>query len=379
MSPEVGAQPTGSGADRLRAYVRSAVLPMVEEWEAEGRVPVEVYRELCRSDMLVRAVSADFSPSAELEVLADALVGVRSLGTTFTVLAGFLQPRALLQALEGEGIARPAWADTLGQGRLVATAFADWLWAVGRREAPSAVTAVRRGSSLYLRGTCAPVLNLPHADDLILAASCEGRPCLVRLPLHTSPRGLVVGRVNTTGLRTAALGRVRLDDCAVDLECVVVNGRVTRSAFLRALALTRLVFSRTLLTYARTAFHSTLQWAAERQLGARSLSHMQVVRHRVADLLAAYEIAAAFLEEATRRSGADPVAWHDAALLAQMNAVTSAQHLSAWSVQFLGGRGFLNEYWVSGAYRDCLDPLPYLGAYQEIRSYLAEALPEVSL
>jgi alkylation response protein AidB-like acyl-CoA dehydrogenase len=153
------------------------------------------------------------------------------------------------------------------------------------------------------------------------------------------------------GLRAAALAEVRLDGCVVDAECVLPAGAAEMDA---ALAEERLLLATAVVAAADRVMRGTLAFAATRSFGpGQVLGDQQAVRHRLADLMADLEIAAAFGREGAGDllRGALAPARAAAVMLVAMDA---GRRIAEGCMQLMGARGFMADHPAARLYRDLL-------------------------
>ncbi|HEX8695756.1 MAG TPA: acyl-CoA dehydrogenase family protein [Longimicrobium sp.] len=333
--------PTCPARSAAATFVRDHVALRVEAWERERAAPFAEVRALGRAGLLPAAEDA----AGRLE-LADALGRAGSLGTAATLLHAVGAPLLLLDRHAG-----PAVQARVLTPMLAGEAVGCVAWA---REGDG-VRAQRLGESggLRLDGVLGAVLNAPGADWVIVPLELvpgagTGALAVVSLAdpgVSIVPRGAV-------GLHAAALGEVRLDGCLVDPAQRVFAAGAPGIA--GALAEERLLLATAVVAAAEEVLRRTLAFAGTRAFGpGRVLGDQQAVRHRLADLMADLEIAAAFAGEAADACLRDALAPPRAAAL-MLVTVDAALRVAEGCMQLMGARGFMADHPASHLYRDLL-------------------------
>lgn len=199
------------------------------------------------------------------------LLGSGVLATRAVLLAGSSDDcqRLLPDLAEGTHTAALAWAD--GQGR----------W----RTDGSDVHAVPDAEGWRLSGTSTLVLDLHHAQVLLVVATTDAGPAV----FEVDPTTAGVERTRTPGLDpTLDFGRLTLQHAAAtrlsggrDAETTVRNLHAEAAIAVTALQ----------LGGAQSALDRTVAHLMEREQFGRPLGSFQALKHRVADMLVAVETA----------------------------------------------------------------------------------------
>jgi alkylation response protein AidB-like acyl-CoA dehydrogenase len=326
------------------AFVRTRVAPAAEAWEARGEMPIGLATDLAAA--AAARMGAGDDGFAARRALAEELGAVDSLGAAAALLHVSGALRGLLPLLSPLARERLRIGETCG-----ALAFTT---------AEGSAVVSRPGASLRVDGFVPAVLGVPGAHWLAVPArreTADHGPVLVLLP--ASAPGAAITRIETVGLRAAPLGEVRLDGCAVE-PWQVVAGPVPR-LLESALADERLLLAALASAAAGRCLRRTLAFAGTRPFApGQVLGELAVVRHRLADLTAAHEIAAALEREAASERLAGAVAPSRAASVAWV-CVDALRRVAEGCMQLLGARGFMDDHPVSRAYRDAVT-LPLLPA-----------------
>jgi alkylation response protein AidB-like acyl-CoA dehydrogenase len=304
----------------------------VDGWEAARAVPFDAARELRR------AGPAGFGARMEL---AAALGGTGSLGTAATVLHATGAPLLLLQRY-ASGAARERFlAPALAGEACGAVAFAS----------PAACTLRPHARGGWeLDGAIHRVAGVAGADFVIVPTHVHGGGDAL-VVVATDAAGVTATRRATAGLHTAALGELHFTRCRVDAEHGLAAG-AAEAAREDALADERLLLAAAIVAVTQRALHGALAFVGGREFGAgQLLGGQQAVRHRLADLMADHELAAALVraEGAARRDGGSA-----RAAMALLVSTEAARRVVEGCMQLQGARGFMAAHPATRAYRDLL-------------------------
>ena len=330
--------------DEVRRFVASELHPHADRWERRGRLP--------RRALTACAARGWFAldPWGQA-VLAEELPRCDSLGLALSV---FVQANLIAPMLRelGSPAQQRDWLEPLLRGRALGAL------AVSEPDAGSDVAALqttgrRRGTSLILDGTKTYITNAAAADVMIVAARTEGDGLaglsLVLVPRAT--RGLRIEPLKTLGLTTSAMGRLTLTRCRVPARNLLGRPGGGFGYIQQALNRERLFGGVAAVAWASYALERAIVWTKRRRAFGRPLSHLQAIRHQIAECAIALE-AARQLNYATL---AQWVAGREVSKEIAMIKVFSyeaAQRVIERCLQLHGGAGFLADHWTSRFYRD---------------------------
>lgn len=187
------------------------------------------------------------------------------------------------------------------------------------------------------------------------------------LEIELGAPGVSIAPSGELGLVAARLGTITLSSVKVN---PAARNRLT-PALLETLTIRhRLRMARALLFWSGELLATTFRFIGKRAFRDSVLATQQVVRHTIANLSTAHRTLAAQLRSA-RVEDADQalrVTWLCESLFALVPTLVKACQ------QLHGGRGFLNEHWVSRAYRDSRGLARLLGTRTALRDAQREAL-----
>ncbi|HET6229939.1 MAG TPA: acyl-CoA dehydrogenase family protein [Longimicrobiaceae bacterium] len=336
---------------RIAEVVREHVAPLADAWERERVVPYAAARALARARLLpVRAHDAAEAMRRRLE-LAALLGRTGSLGTALTVLHAVSAPLAVLERLAC-GTARELFLEPARAGDACgAVAFpVDGARRISLRTVDGGVE---------MDGVVDCVAGAAGADFVLVAARFADAvdagtgDADALVAVRTDEPGVTVDRRATVGLHTAALGPVRLERCRVDAAQVARGPRVA-AALADAAADERLLLATAVIAAMDATLRRTLAFVGTRAFGPGVvLGDQQAVRHRLADLMAEHDVAAAFQAEvaAARLIGTPD---HARCAMLAIVAAEAAQKVVEGCMQLSGARGFMEDDPATRIYRDLL-------------------------
>jgi citronellyl-CoA dehydrogenase len=353
--------------DQFRAMVRGVVEneinPYVDEWEAAGTFPAhELFPKLGKLGLLglqfdpaFGGQGADHSFTMVLcEELgrADAAgipmaIGVQAVMAT-TALARYgsdeLRNTYLRPAISGEAVVSIAVTEP----------------EAGSDVAGIKTRAVRDGDDWVITGRKIYITNGTQADWVCLLARTEdpdpeigGFNGMSLIVVPTDRPGFRVERpLHKLGNRCSDTAELVLDRVRVPVSNTI--GEPGHGFFLQMDQFTdeRLIGAYLVWPAAEKALARTADYLRERHAFGRPLSANQHLRYRMAELDAQVDLLKEYCRSAAQAylDGADDV--HRRATIAKLTAGRLAREVADTAVQYHGGLGYMEDYWVARYFRD---------------------------
>jgi acyl-CoA dehydrogenase len=322
------------------------------EAAAEGRIHTELWTRLSRDVGVVGLAAAEQwggsgATFAELAVVLEA--SGRSL-TAVPLLGSWLAVEAIVRT--GDRSAAETWLPALIAGsRSGAVAWPD-----------SLPQAVADGDRWLLSGDLELIVDAVAADVLAVPAASPDGPILAIAGLE----GVRRWQQESLDL-TRQIGRLRLD--GTPARSLELDGPVPEfMESLRDLAVTALACEQ--LGVAEQALADAVAYAREREQFGRAIGSFQAVKHLLADMATATDLARSLVEHAIWAASEHPEGLRAAAAMAQLQATRAACFVSAESVQIHGGIGFSWEHPAHLYFRKARSNATILGD----RSFFSERL-----
>jgi alkylation response protein AidB-like acyl-CoA dehydrogenase len=229
------------------------------------------------------------------------------------------------------------------------------------------VRASGDGAEATLTGEVAPVLNGAQAAVLLVpAVSGDGDVAIYLVDAGAS--GLTRARLTAVD-HTRALARIRLDDTPG--RALAGNAAVALAA---AADLANLALAAEQCGAMAACLTMTSEYAKLRVAFGQPIGAFQAVKHRLADMETAWELAHAALREAARTADEDPGSFPAAASVARV--LTSGPYFTAAAdtIQLHGGIGFTWEHDAHLYYKNALSGKVLLGGAGDQLDRLAATL-----
>jgi alkylation response protein AidB-like acyl-CoA dehydrogenase len=289
--------------------------------------------------------------------------------------AGYSALSVALTELGANLVASPLVASALAAGTLLhlgdEAAQADLLPGLASGELIGSLAALTADGTVTatgdaLTGEVAPVLNGAQAGVLLVPAVRDGAPVI--FAVEAGAAGLSVTPLPSTD-PSRALAAVRLDGTP---GRALAGDAAAALAFAAALA--DLALASEQLGATKACLEMTTDYAQIRIAFGRPIGAFQGVKHKLADMATAWELAHALVRDAARAADERPADFPTAAAAARV--LTSAPYFEAASatVRLHGGIGFTWEHDAHLYYKNAMAGEVLFGTPDEQLDRLAAAL-----
>jgi alkylation response protein AidB-like acyl-CoA dehydrogenase len=331
--------------DTVRKVFAEALTPHMDEHEANGIVPRDVWKKMGDAGMLCMTVKEengglglDFGFNC---VLTEEL---SYLGSS----AGFtLQNDITANYFErlGNPEQRAKYLPGMVSGDII-TAIAMTEPGAGSDLQGIRTTAKKDGAGYVLNGHKAVVIGAPWASHLIVTARTGGerrdRSGVSVFVLPKDTAGITTRDYETVDGRRAS--EVYFENVAVPAEALI-------GAEGEGLALIELVTDEAIAALCaeacgamKVAHAMTVEYSRQRKQFGVPIGSFQVLQHRMVDMYTAYETAVSLTYLATLRLGSDERERKRAVSAAKVGVGQSARLIGQEAVQIHGGNGVTDEY-----------------------------------
>jgi acyl-CoA dehydrogenase len=344
----------------VRALVEKEVVPHVDAWEEEGRIPRTFWRRLGELGLLglefptqYGGGGGDFLSSV---VLGEEMARCRSGGVAFSVLVHTDMSSPWLTRFGTEAQKR-AYLPGIVSGKTVC-ALGITEPGTGSDMAGIATRAVREGDRYLLTGSKIFITNGVHGDLYFIAArtsagTAERRHAGISMFLVERgwPGFTVSRRLDKMGMRASDTAELSLQECPVPAANLLGEEGRGFHQLAAGLQRERIMAAVLALSGAGQALEDTTAYLRERHAFDGPLTGKQVLRHRVADMATEIEAARHLVHHAAALYGAgeDCVT---AVSMAKLFATEVANRVAYQAVQLHGGYGYMREFPVERFFRD---------------------------
>jgi len=343
---------------RVRAFVEQHLTPHADAWEEAGAFPRSVFHDLAREGLLGLTHPREYGGQA-LDfgynvVLAEELPRSKMMGLALSVIAqtNIFPPllatlgteeqkqEFLVPAIRGEKIGGVASSEPAGGSDVVRAIQC---------------TAVEDGDFWVVTGEKKWITNGPIADFLILLVRTRPEHTINSLSLLIVPTDTPGFRVKETirklGMRTSPTGWLAFDGCRVPKRYRLGKPNLGYFYVARNILEERLVGGVSGVAVAGLVLHETIAYLQQRAAFGTTLSQLQAVRHRIAELAAEVESGRRFVHSICESYRDGRVEAKEICMI-KFHVFEMVQRVVERCLQLQGGQGFLEENWMTRVFRD---------------------------
>jgi len=365
-------------ADSVREFAQERIRPHVQAFEAAGRYPPELFRELAELGLMgMTAPEEHGGAGADYVSYALALMEIAAAdGALSTILS--IQNSLMVSALLKDGSPeqqRRFLPDLIG-GRMIG-AFALTETDAGSDAAAIRTRATKVDNGYVLNGSKQFITSGKIAGLALVFAVTDPdarKKGISAFLVPTDRPGYVVDKVeHKLGQLASDTCGLRFDDLRIESELRLgAEGQGYRIA-LANLEAGRIGIAAQSIGMAQAALQIAAAYAKERRSMGKAIIEHQAVGFRLADLAARLEAARQLVLHAASIKDTGAPCLKEASM-AKLVASETAEAVCSGAIQTLGGYGYLEEFGLAKIYRDVRVCQIYEGTSDIQRMVIARSL-----
>jgi len=342
----------------VRKFVEERFTPNANEWEQQGAFPVTVFRDLGTAGLLgithepkYGGRGLDFGYNV---ALAEELPRSRMMGLSLSIIAQTNIFPPLLASLGTQEQKEQFLAPAIRGDKIGCVASTE---PSGGSDVVRAIqcTAESDGDFWVITGEKKFITNGPIADFVIALVRTRPEVGTNSLTLIIVPTDIPGFRVKAVlrklGMHTSPTGWLEFDHCRVPKRLTLGKPNLGYFYVSRNILEERLVGGASAAALARLVLDDTIRYLKHRVLFQRPLSEMQAVRHRVAEMAAEIEMSTRFVHSVCETYRDGKVEAKEICMI-KFEVFEMVQRVIERCLQLHGGFGFLEENWMTRAFRD---------------------------
>lgn len=360
-----------------RRFMEQEVAPHADQWEAERRIPRDVWRRMGEQGYLgvtmperVGGGGADlFFGLAFLEELPRSRMG----GFTAAVT---VHAYIALNALLHHG------TDALRERYVVPALTGEKLAAIcisepntGSDVAAIQTTATRDGDAWVINGAKTWITNGVYADFHVVACKTDrdaGAKGISLIVVDAATPGVSATKLNKMGWHSSDTAEIAYEGVRVPAGNLIGEVNAGFRYIMETFAIERLSTASTAIGGCDVALEETLKYMASREAFGRPINQFQALRHRLADLYAELE-AVRHLSYHTAWLHQQGLSAVKQSSMCKLLASELHKRVVDECLQFFGGFGYVEEYPMARFYRDARVETIVAGTSEIMREIIARA------
>jgi acyl-CoA dehydrogenase len=363
--------------DTVRRFIERECLPHIDQWEAEGRTPPEIWRKAGEAGLLMASAPAEYGGGganfAYDAIIIDELNRRGAHGFLITVQNAVFGPYLVGLGSEAQ---KHRWIPKLASGELIgAVAMSEP--GAGSDLRAIKTTAKRDGDSFIINGQ-KTFTTLGHQADLVMVAcrtSNDLRNGISLFFVEADRPGFSRGRkLDKIGLNIHATAELFFENVRVPAENLIGQEEGRGMAQLTMnLAQERLVVAIEGAAMIARALTETIAYVKQRKAFGKTVLDFQNTKFVLADCATEATIASTFVSDCIRRHLAGELDAITAAMAKLWVSETQGKVVDR-CLQLFGGYGYMNEYPIARMFRDARVSRIYGGTSEIMRLIIGRAL-----
>ena len=339
----------------LQDFVQTEIIPNVDVWEEEGRIPRDVYKKL--GDMGFFGIGFD-EKYGGLEtdffyriILIEELNKCYSGGTAAALLGHSLLALEHIQEQGSKRLKEIYLKPGISGDKIGCLAITEPH--AGSDVAALLTKANKEGDYYIVNGSKTFITNGVYSD-FIVAAVRTGEPGyggISMLVIDRNTDGVSATPLKKLGWHASDTGEIAFDNVKVPIENLIGEENQGFYYIMQRFELERMVLAIGAISACDQSMEYALQYMSERKAFGRSINKFQELRHRIAQMASEIESCRSFNYAICQAysKGEDVT---DACAMAKMLCTELSDRVSYNCLQFLGGYGYMEEYKMARLFRD---------------------------
>jgi len=365
--------------DSVRSFYAKHVYPSYEQWEKDGQIDREVWREAGRAGLLGTDVPEEYGGGGMADYRFNAIIGEESNrestpGFGITLHNDVVAPYLLELATDEQ---RQRWLPGFCSGEIV-TAIAMTEPGTGSDLQGIRTTAREDGDSFVLSGSKIFITNGILADLVIVVARTEddapGSKALSLLVVERGAEGFERGRnLDKIGLKSQDTAELFFDNVRVPKDNLL--GERARGFYhlMSNLPQERLSICVSAMGAIEGMIAHTLEYVKGRKAFGQTVGSFQNTRFELADMVTQAQVARSHLSAMITAHNARELTAVDAAG-AKAWFTRLQNQIADRCLQLHGGYGYMNEYPIARYFRDGRVQSIYGGTNEIMREIVGRSL-----
>lgn len=339
----------------LRDFLDKEVVPFVDQWEIEQRVPKEIFLKFGEMGFFGLTQEEKYGGS-NLDFWYD-VIFIEEISKSNS--GGFgasisAHPYLSMSHLKHEA------SDALKEKYLPKAISGEWHGALAITEphagsdvAGIKTTAVRDGDEYVINGSKCFITNGVSADYIVVACktASTGSSGISMILVDGNAIGLSKNNLHKLGWKASDTAELAFDNVRVPVSNLLGEENKGFYYIMQRFELERLTLALGAISSSEWAIEYTLQYMNERKAFGRTINKFQVLRHRIAQLSAELESVKTFTYHICKMH-ADKNYCVKEASMAKLLATELSDKVAYQCLQMFGGYGYMEEYKIARFFRD---------------------------
>jgi alkylation response protein AidB-like acyl-CoA dehydrogenase len=360
----------------VRSFMEDEVAPHADEWEANRRIPKDIWRRMGEMGFLGLTHPEQYGGAA-----ADAFYAMIFCEEVARSRMGGFTAAVIVQEFIATSAILKQGTEAMKQAYLVPSISGEKVGAIAISEpdagsdvAALRTSAVRDGDHYVINGAKTWITNGTYGDFYVVAVKTDkdaGSAGISLIAMESNLPGITASKLRKMGLHCSDTAEIAFENVRVPVENLIGHENLGFYYIMQTFVIERLTLAATCVGACDMMLDETLKYMEERQAFGKPINKFQALRHRLADLFAEVEAARQLVYH---------TAWlyengHEAVKESSMAKMLTAElqkKVADECLQMFGGFGYVEEYTIERAYRDARVSTIVAGTTEIMREIIAK-------
>jgi len=340
----------------LKDFLQKEVVPHIDQWEEQQRIPKEIWKKF--GDMGYMGLNYPEELGGSNVDFFYSVIFCEELSKLFS--GGFAVTPSVIQFMSTPYIFKHG-SDFLKEKYLRPTIAGDLVSCIGITE-PGAgsdvqniqTKAIKNGDHYIVNGQKTFITNGVYGDYVVAVVKTNpdaGASGVSLLVIDLKSEGISANKLKKLGWHASDTAELFFDNVKVPVENLIGEEGQGFIYLMGGLQLERLVGAVAAVAGCEAAIDYSLQYMSERQAFGRSINKFQVLRHRIAQLVAEVETAKMYNYHCCRLHNDGQYAVKESSI-AKLISTELSDKVAYQCLQFFGGNGYMEDFKMARMFRD---------------------------
>jgi len=364
----------------VEAFAKKEIEPYYEQWEQEGILPRELWEKLGDAGFLCVDIPEQYGGlGGPLSYSATIIDELSRLG--YSAVAGNISVHSNINAhyilSSGTEEQKHYYLPKMASGELI-SAIAMTEPGAGSDLQGIQTTAVKKENTdeYVINGAKTFISNGQSFDFAIVVArtnpgvkASRGTSLFI---VDAQNPGVIKGKkLKKIGLHAADTSELFFEDAAVSSSQILGELDAGFAVLMTELPRERITLAVGACGAMEGALEMTIQYLEEREAFGKSLNQLQVIRHKIAEMVTEAKVNRAFVDQCLRLLETSQLSTADASI-AKLSSTEAQGRIADGCLQLFGGYGYMEEYPISRAYTDARVQRIYGGTSEIMKEIISK-------
>lgn len=340
----------------LRTFLQKEVVPNIEKWEDDQRIPRKVWHSMGELGFLGLSYPSKYGGS-DLDFFYD-VVFCEETSKVFS--GGFTITQLVVQYMSGPYLLKHG-SEKLKQKYLPGIINGSLISCIGITEPDAGsdvlnikTTAIRQGDNYIVNGSKTFITNGVYGDFMVTVVKTDpsaGSGGVSLLVIDLKSEGISVNKLRKLGWHASDTAELAFSNLKVPVENIIGEEGKGFYYLMGGLQIERLAGAISGYASSESALEYALQYMSERSAFGRPINKFQVLRHRAAQLASEIEMLKQFVLHCCRLNNDGIYAVKECSM-AKLLSTELAEKAMTQCLQFFGGYGYMEDYKMARMFRD---------------------------